>query len=178
MSHLLPTVLSVLSMYLNVAQTGLLENQPHLIINQEEVSLNHSMVICSSSCEFNFRKLPRNIRKHFRIVSSSPPDMVTMLETGLIKSGMLLSTKVATQIADFLNTVKEIFPCFMSGFGVQRLKDMNACFHMNFKEMLKCKDGQKIANELSSVMEISESNEFVLDDIQETLPLADSATSM
>ena len=162
-------------MHLDITQAALRLKNSTVTISQDEVSLNPSMMVFSISAENRYESLPRSTLKYFRAVSCSSPDMITILEAGLIKSGMLLCTNVVPQIADFLNTVKEVIPCFSTGFGQQRLKGITNCFLLSFKEMLKCKDGQKIAKELSSVTEITESlhNEYLLDEVPEELSTED-----
>lgn len=124
------------------------------INNSEEVPLLPSTAVFSLSHQNCFSPLPEDLKKLFRVVSYTSPNLSKLLEVGLIKAGMLLTQNIVPKIHSFLMLLKDVFEMFSAGFEEKKISELTHCIHENFKDVLKWKDGAKIAKELSTVTEV------------------------
>lgn len=134
----------------------LINKQTSITIKQDEITINPEAMVFGFSSYQTYSDIPKCISEHFRIVTYVPPNPKHIIEVGLFNSGMVLSRSLAENIAMFLSTISQIFSCFSMGFGVARLNSLIALIYKFYIKSLANKDGQKIAKELSTVIEVGD----------------------
>ncbi|XP_057302207.1 uncharacterized protein LOC130636487 isoform X2 [Hydractinia symbiolongicarpus] len=154
--NLAPLALSTLSVCIKTIHHALTNKQTSITIKQDEITMNPEAMVFGFSSYETYSDIPKCISEHFRIVTYVSPNPKHIIEVGLYNSGMVLSRLLAENIAMFLSTISQIFPCFSMGFGVARLNSLIALIYKFYIKSLANKDGQKIAKELSTVIEVGD----------------------
>lgn len=144
----------MLTKSLTSIKEALIEKTSSIFINNEEVQLSPSTMVFSLSHENSFNPLPGDLKKLFRVVSYNSPDTLKLLEIGLVECGILLTQTITPKIRSFFSLLTNMFEGFSAGFGEKKIAEFLQCVQENFKDILKWKDGLKIAKELSTVTEI------------------------
>ena len=147
---------SALTKYLTAIQHALQTKQSSVTINNDDVTLLKTTSIfgISHSSSLECKPLPDEIRKLFQTIPYTQPDVQKLIETDLVKSGMLLARGLVPRIHSFLVLLTEMFPVFKNGFGEEKIRSLTTSIHENFKVILRWKDHQLIAKELSSITDV------------------------
>ena len=162
---LTPCELSTLGICLQQIQKCLKENHDVVTVLDDEITLSRSAMIFTYTN--SIYKMPSEIKENFRSINYTTPDIGVVLNINLINSSMYLSVGLVNRVKNFLEMIQDTFVQYSDGFAVKMIVDLCNAIFSSYRAILKCKDGEQIAKDLSSVTEVVSPDNSVVNNIEE-----------